>query len=74
MLKVILYFDPEAYADEGGEPLTDERLHEMGHLLNDEVASFYLGYSGWRIERENGEVIETDCAKPTCIPLPTKEG
>lgn len=43
---ITLYFDPESYAQEVGEPLSDQVLQDFGGDMN-EQAGHFLGYEGW---------------------------
>jgi len=45
-IKIVI--DPEAFEAETGEPLSDELLELLGAIVNDEVACYTMGYSGWQ--------------------------
>lgn len=47
--QIILYIDPEQYESEAGEPLSDERLDQIGSDVNDDAAGIY-GYEGWEVK------------------------
>lgn len=43
------YIDPEAFADESGEPLTEELLTEIGQQINDEITASFHGVEAWSV-------------------------
>lgn len=45
LASVRLYFDPEAFEAESGEPLNNAMLYWLGKLLEEQACSMY-GYEG----------------------------
>ena len=44
-----LYIDADAFEAECNEPLEDGLLEILGSIINDELACYTMGYSGWAV-------------------------
>jgi hypothetical protein len=52
---ITLYFDPQTYERESGEPLSADTLRDFAEEVND-VATHFCGYEAWGTEMPTEEV------------------